>query len=70
MSAKPVPLISCRGKRAYDTFSVAAKMAQRTTRGTGDAMQPYHCRHCDRFHIGDAGHKPRRSLRTIGVEDA
>ena len=43
---------SCEGKRGYANWPVADRMAERTRRDTEDALSPYHCRFCQRWHVG------------------
>jgi hypothetical protein len=60
----------CGGKRAYESFTVAERMAKRTNRGREDAhVEAYHCRHCNHFHVGEnTRYAQRRShMRTIAT---
>jgi site-specific recombinase XerC len=53
--SKDVHLVGCTGKRAFARFCQAARAAKRRNRNDGGAhVEPYHCRHCHGFHIGEA----------------
>lgn len=43
----------CDGKRQYGDFPAARDAARRCSRHTGARMQPYRCRNCRWWHIGE-----------------
>lgn len=44
----------CTGKKSFERFNQAENAARRRNRHDGDAhLEAYHCRHCNRFHIGE-----------------
>lgn len=47
----------CGGKRIYETFKVANKLAKRQRRERHAQVEPYHCKKCNRYHIGEAQHR-------------
>jgi hypothetical protein len=54
----------CTGKREFARFDQAARAAQRRNRKDGGAhLEPYHCRHCNRFHVGEARSHGRPDAR-------
>lgn len=42
---------SCGRKRAYDTKREAKRVAKRIRLESGDAMKPYQCPYCTRYHL-------------------
>lgn len=63
----PRPLVDvplCGGKVAYSTFTAARAAAGRTRADSGGEarIQPYLCRRCHRFHVGNTV-APRRFRR-------
>jgi hypothetical protein len=50
----PAAIAGCTGKKQYARFTEAAKVASRVRRQDrcGHRLQPYHCRHCNAFHVG------------------
>ncbi|HEX6992353.1 MAG TPA: hypothetical protein VF151_10725 [Gemmatimonadales bacterium] len=46
---------SCEGKRRFETFAMAANIAQarRGPKGENAARRPYHCLICKGWHIGN-----------------
>jgi len=57
----------CTGKRDFVRFDLAARAAKRRNRkDAGAHLEPYHCVHCGRFHVGESrlyGHRDRRKER-------
>ena len=53
---------SCEGKTQYDTQAEAEVAARHRSRQTGQWLVPYHCRFCNRYHIG---HPPARVVQSI-----
>jgi hypothetical protein len=57
-------VVGCTGKREFVRFDLARRAAKRRNRKDGGAhVEPYHCRHCNRFHVGerrDHGHRDKR----------
>lgn len=49
----PVPAHSCTGKIAFDSPALAREVAQRSRRKHHAAVQPYRCKHCGKWHVGD-----------------
>ena len=47
----------CGGKRIYETFKVAAKLAKRQRRERHTTVEPYRCKVCQRYHIGEPQHR-------------
>lgn len=45
--------VGCVGKRRFSTFEAASAVARRQNRGRGERIQPYHCRLCHGFHVGE-----------------
>ena len=43
----------CNGKRQFGDFPAARSAAQHCARNTGARMQPYRCKHCRWWHIGE-----------------
>lgn len=62
-------LASCEGKSGFALFREAARVARRARRDHEENLQPYHCKFCDRYHIGVAdevaGKDYRRRKRTL-----
>ena len=48
--------VGCTGKRMFLTFSQAKGAAKNATRANGEPMNPYMCRICHKFHIGNSKH--------------
>lgn len=49
-------VIGCSGKRQYDKFADAERVSLLIRRNKdGERVQPYRCRHCQRFHVGGNG---------------
>lgn len=44
--------VGCTGKRRYESWAVAARMARRTRRQAHAPLVPYHCRFCGGYHVG------------------
>lgn len=42
----------CGGKRCYDTFEAAQRVAKGARKRTETPLEAYHCRHCGKSHIG------------------
>jgi aspartate carbamoyltransferase regulatory subunit len=42
----------CSGKRCFDTWNDAAREAQMVRRHKDGHVEAYHCRYCNRFHVG------------------
>ena len=56
--------VGCTGKRQFARFGQAARAAKRRRRMDGGAhVEPYHCRHCNAFHIGEARDYGQRRRR-------
>lgn len=51
MARWPTP--GCTGKRVFDTFGQANKVARRHARESG-RRAAYHCRYCGKYHVGTA----------------
>lgn len=47
----------CGGKRIYETFKVASKLAKRQRRDRHTNVEPYRCKVCQRYHIGEPQHR-------------
>lgn len=59
----------CTGKREFARFDQAARSAKRRNRDTDAAhLEPYHCRHCNKFHVGEARDHGRRDARKEAIE--
>jgi hypothetical protein len=43
----------CQGKRQFLTFTQAKGAAKNAARNNSEPMNPYMCRHCHKFHIGN-----------------
>lgn len=44
----------CTGKMAFNTFTRAGKVAKRMRQfDHGCHVEPYHCQHCQKFHVGE-----------------
>lgn len=51
----------CDGKRRFDSYGLAARLAKRSRRHHDTNRDVYRCTHCNGFHIGSIiGKKPRR----------
>lgn len=57
-------LSACEGKLAFDSFSLAKKVARRRMRN-GDRREPYKCVHCGKFHIGSARNSRKKRIKEI-----
>ena len=56
----------CTGKKAFSTFTKAKRGAQRLNRrDSGAHVEGYHCKHCHRFHVGEARDYGRLDARKI-----
>lgn len=44
----------CTGKRQFLTFTSANGAARNASRSNNEPMRPYACKHCHKFHIGNA----------------
>lgn len=54
MKSRRVVLVSCFGKIRYTTFRAADAVAKRQRRQRDDQpCDPYHCTHCNGFHVGE-----------------
>jgi hypothetical protein len=54
----------CTGKSAFDTWHEANRRARRMRqRGNGAHVEPYHCKHCNQFHVGEARSYGKRAQR-------
>lgn len=56
---------SCRGKRAYSSFTVARDQAKQTRRNTGGTVAPYHWAHCSGWHVGTPKPKTRQLKENV-----
>jgi hypothetical protein len=57
-------VIGCTGKRCFARFGQADRTASRMNRRDGDAhLEPYKCRHCGKFHVGEARSHGQRDKR-------
>ena len=45
----------CQGKQQYPTFADAQRSAETLRRHREGAVSPYHCKSCNRFHVGNRG---------------
>lgn len=53
--------VGCIGKRRFTAFSEAEKAAKRQARRyDGERFSPYHCGHCNGFHVGEHLKRQRR----------
>lgn len=46
---------SCAGKKTFDSFALASRIAARSRRRGGrksERLAPYHCRLCGSWHVG------------------
>lgn len=57
--------IGCTGKSAFTSYTTAARRAKIMRQEKDSAhVEPYHCRYCKRFHIGEArGYRPRSARK-------
>ena len=64
MMTGPDRAAACGGKEAL-SWSEADRRARGLRRRTGKTVQPFHCRYCSRFHIGNGlgGNVGRRIKR-------
>lgn len=55
----------CTGKKTFVKFHQAERAAKRRNRKDGGAhLEPYHCRFCHSFHVGEArAHGPRMTRK-------
>lgn len=54
----------CTGKKTFERFTQAQRAAKRRNRNDAGAhLEPYHCRHCNRFHVGEAREHGRKDFR-------
>ena len=53
VSAPPVTVPGCSGKRCYSDQPTAAKLARRTRRDRGCRVSEYRCIRCHFWHIGE-----------------
>lgn len=44
----------CTGKKRFDSFGYASTAAKRRNRHDRAHLEPYHCRHCNGFHVGES----------------
>lgn len=66
MIPKPKPFAKgCTGKVALPTFELANTAAKQMRRKyqTGCAVEPYHCPHCGKWHVGQAEKRRKRFKR-------
>lgn len=62
------PIRGCTGKVAFGTFAKAARAAQSLRRRQDDAhVAPYHCQHCNGYHVGedDTGGRLRKGRARV-----
>lgn len=62
--------VGCTGKRAWESFPVAQRMADNTNRHRetgGGKVAAYKCRHCAWFHVGESRRvkRPRVDLQRL-----
>lgn len=50
----------CEGKVVFRTFARAAKSAARK-----NLRQPYHCQHCNAFHVGSFIRRPKSRPKEV-----
>ena len=60
MSKIKSAVLKCEGKTRYTTYSEAERCAKLTRRMTDDRLVPYHCKHCNGFHIGNSYNMKKR----------
>lgn len=61
IKATPLHVVGCTGKKAFATFCQAKRAAKRMNRVHDDGhLEAYACRHCHRFHVGEARDYGRR----------
>lgn len=54
-------LTSCQGKRSFESFPAAQAAAKRQRQHRDDARSaPYHCQHCNAYHVGNLNRKAPR----------
>lgn len=57
------PKTGCTGKWSFATFGQAGHSAEKLNRRDHNThVEPYHCRHCNKFHVGEN--------RSHGLKDA
>jgi hypothetical protein len=57
--------IGCTGKREFGTFCQAKRAAKRMNRAhEAGHLEAYACRHCHRFHVGEARDYGRRKPKS------
>jgi hypothetical protein len=62
--------VGCTGKRCYDSFKTAERMARSTNRQKDTNTEPYHCKHCNSFHVGtQSGLSRRRPKQSHQLEE-
>lgn len=51
------PSVHCNGKRQYGSWAEADRVAGKARRHVedGSTLQPYKCRDCQKFHVGNRG---------------
>lgn len=52
MSINTDPSLGCKGKKPYRSFVFAELVASRSAKRNGEPMHAYHCKRCNKFHVG------------------
>lgn len=61
-----VNVVGCNGKTAYETFLIADRIARKVRRFNEKSfVAPYHCVHCNHFHIGENREHGKRDRRKV-----
>lgn len=56
--------LGCTGKKRFAGFGMAHKTARRINgRDQGAHVEPYHCRHCHGFHVGENNNYGQKDKR-------
>lgn len=62
-------VLGCTGKKQFPNYKLASTSAKRLRdRDRGAHVEPYHCTHCNRFHVGEARGHGRPDKRKEPIE--
>jgi hypothetical protein len=53
----------CNGKRQYDDHATADRIATTQKRRTEEPIEPYRCRYCQKWHVGNPRIKKKEHMR-------
>lgn len=65
--------LSCEGKVRFSSMDAASQVASARSRRTRRNRKPYHCEHCNAYHIGQLfgrGKFGRRPRETVAEDES